>query len=211
MDDDGPNSHSAQDVTAVRDSIKSGFETAKQLTTLSAGSLVLLATFLNDIFPDPLSESPTWVKWAIVGAFIAFGLSLVIATNISLVGFSNLLRSRRLVDKSTGRVSKRTRTAFRLFLVAPGFCYSLGLIFFSYAVLHALLELDPAGLVRLQISYGVICLVLGLSAVYYLVREPSLSRRTMASQNASSTETSANAEESEATSQQPTSKQSTPI
>jgi hypothetical protein len=44
MGDDGPNRHSAKDETAVRDSIKSGFETAKQLTTLTAGSLVLFAT-----------------------------------------------------------------------------------------------------------------------------------------------------------------------
>jgi hypothetical protein len=35
----------------VRESFKLGFEAVKHLTTLSAGSLVLIATFLKDIFP----------------------------------------------------------------------------------------------------------------------------------------------------------------
>ncbi len=33
-------------------SLKQGFQLAKQLTTLNAGSIVLIATFLKDIFPN---------------------------------------------------------------------------------------------------------------------------------------------------------------
>jgi hypothetical protein len=33
-------------------SLKQGFELAKHLTTLNAGSIVLIATFLKDIFPN---------------------------------------------------------------------------------------------------------------------------------------------------------------
>jgi hypothetical protein len=35
----------------VQDSFKLGFDGVKHLATLNAGSFVILATFLNDIFP----------------------------------------------------------------------------------------------------------------------------------------------------------------
>jgi hypothetical protein len=58
------------------------FETAKQLTTLNAGSIVLIGAFLKDIFP---SENGTLavsagMKLLIALSFLSFGASLVGST-----------------------------------------------------------------------------------------------------------------------------------
>jgi hypothetical protein len=59
------------------------FETVKHLTTLSAGSIVLIGTFLQDIFPKgPGGELAVgaFTKWLIAGSFILFGASLIAAS-----------------------------------------------------------------------------------------------------------------------------------
>ena len=60
------------------------FETAKHLTTLTAGSIVLIGTFLKDIFPrDPQTDTLSLSDFStmLVGAaFILFAFSLLTAS-----------------------------------------------------------------------------------------------------------------------------------
>jgi hypothetical protein len=171
MGDEGANSPPEKEPLAVRESIKSGFETVKQLTTLSAGSTVLLATFLKDIFPGDLGDLTVRVKWTIVAAFLFFGLTLIAAT-ISLVGFSLMLRSRKLSKiESNGLRSLRMR--YRYFIVSPLVFYTLGLILFSFAVLDTLLDLTtPLGKTFLFLAFVVVLPVMSLaSGLYYMFWE----------------------------------------
>ena len=65
------------DMTEV---IKLGFEGAKQLTTLSAGSIVVIGTFLSNIFPTDKQGTlitPGYIKFFIAVAFLGFGASLL--------------------------------------------------------------------------------------------------------------------------------------
>jgi hypothetical protein len=66
------------------ESIKLGFESVKQQTTLSAGSIVIIGTFLKEIFSIKngtlnVGEGPLGdiIFWLIVLAFVMFGFSLV--------------------------------------------------------------------------------------------------------------------------------------
>jgi hypothetical protein len=63
-------------------SIQLAFDTTKQLTTLNAGSIVLIGTFLKDIFPSKngvLDVGPE-TRLLIAVSFISFGVSLILAT-----------------------------------------------------------------------------------------------------------------------------------
>jgi hypothetical protein len=60
---------------------KQGFEAVKQLTTLSAGAIVLIGTFIQNIFPSnlqtgELTTGPS-IKWLIASSFVFLGLSLM--------------------------------------------------------------------------------------------------------------------------------------
>ena len=66
-----------------RESAKLSFEARKHLTTLSAGSVVLIATFLKDIFPkgaDGVLLIGPGLKLLIAGSFIFFGLTILTST-----------------------------------------------------------------------------------------------------------------------------------
>ena len=63
------------------ETVSATLEVYKQLITLAASSIVLIGTFLKDIFP---TESGTldvgWlIKLCIAAAFVLFGLSLIVA------------------------------------------------------------------------------------------------------------------------------------
>jgi hypothetical protein len=67
------------DVTEV---ITLGFEWMKQLTTLSAGSIVVIGTFLSNIFPTDKQGALTvpWYTDLLIGAaFVSFGVSLIVS------------------------------------------------------------------------------------------------------------------------------------
>ena len=67
------------DVTEV---ITLGFEWMKQLTTLSAGSIVVIGTFLSNIFPTDKQGTltiPLGIKLLIGAAFVGFGVSLIVS------------------------------------------------------------------------------------------------------------------------------------
>ena len=70
-----------EDIQYVTEEVKLSFDNLKQLTTLNAGSIVLIGTFLNDIFPSTkgiLDVSPI-IKLLITASFICFGLSLALS------------------------------------------------------------------------------------------------------------------------------------
>jgi hypothetical protein len=154
----------------VKESIKSGFESVKQFTTLSAGSMVLIGTFLKDIFPK-LGEFPFWIKLAIACALLSFVLSLLWATSFSLVGFSNMLRSKKLF---AGEVSKQ----YRFLIIPPALLYSAGLTLFLLAVLVPYLRVGFAGnvilvgifavLVICELVFGILYLFLGKRLLFWL-------------------------------------------
>jgi hypothetical protein len=63
--------------------VQIGFETTKQLTTLSAGSIVVIGTFLSNIFPTDkhgILAVPGSIKLLIAAAFVGFGATLISAT-----------------------------------------------------------------------------------------------------------------------------------
>ena len=106
----------------------------KHLTTLSTGSLVLIATFLKDIFPRSNNGDLT----------IGLGLKLLIAASFVLLGIS-LVSSVFFMVRSANQISSRT-TPQRLdaFLDSAPIIYSqavsllsflAGIIFFGVAVL----------------------------------------------------------------------------
>jgi hypothetical protein len=65
----------------IQESIKLGFEAVKHLTTLSAGSTVLIGTFFTDIFRNAEGELliGKWGLAAVIISFLAFGASLIVA------------------------------------------------------------------------------------------------------------------------------------
>jgi hypothetical protein len=155
----------------AKEPINFGFEIIKHVTTLSAGSIVLLATFLKDIFTPNLADLPPVITGAIVLAFASFGLSLVFATNWSLVGFPLLFRSRRLLEADLevkGEVTERFRTRYRTFVIFPCFFYSLGLISFTYAALAKMLDPGPFGNYFLTFAFIAVFVVLVNSTIFYL-------------------------------------------
>src|SRR5215211_1743744 len=71
---------------AITEGPKLLFEASKQLTTLNAGSIVVIGTFLRDIFPTEqgtLAVGP-FIKGLIAASFVCFGVSLILATFIML-------------------------------------------------------------------------------------------------------------------------------
>ena len=107
----------------VRESFKLGFEAVKHLTTLSAGSFVLIATFLDGIFPNQLAEGD---KWLVALSFLFFAISLVISV-YSLWRLATMVRSRRPYERKKPKI--------RGYIAIPSLFYVFGLSFFGTAVL----------------------------------------------------------------------------
>jgi uncharacterized ion transporter superfamily protein YfcC len=73
-----------EEVPYFTESLKLAFDTSKQLTTLNAGSIVIIGTFLTDIFPSKsgaLALGPG-IKLLIAASFICFGLVLASAAYV---------------------------------------------------------------------------------------------------------------------------------
>ena len=82
---------------------KLAVESSKQLTTLNAGSIVIIGTFLKDIFPSQqgtLIVGP-FLKVLIALSFVCFGVSLVAAS------FAMVYLSRQLTKTTVGAWRKR--------------------------------------------------------------------------------------------------------
>jgi len=129
------------DVSAnYTESIKLGFETVKQQTTLSAGSIVVIGTFLKDIFPSKhgtLNVAPC-MEWLIALSFAGFVLSLL-SSAIALSYYSRRLRL-HIKKRHTGIEPSQTpfgpirNKALNLVKQVALFSYTSGLLLFSVAV-----------------------------------------------------------------------------
>ena len=84
--------------------VKLGFQSMTQLTTLNAGSIVVIGTFLKDIFHTSngtLDVSPT-IKLLIAAAFVCFGASLIFAA-MALFGYTWTMQDILLVGDRADR------------------------------------------------------------------------------------------------------------
>jgi hypothetical protein len=115
------------------------FEAFKHLTTLSAGSIVVIGTFLSDIFPKDeqgnlLVDSRS--KFLIAASFIFFGLSLA-ASAYSMYWFAS--RDVPSWFRSTfvkRLIGERRYTRMLSFLMpSAGAYFFFGLVCFGVAVL----------------------------------------------------------------------------
>lgn len=67
--------------TEAREALKFGFDSVKQLTTLSSGSIVLIGAFSKSILPTAngqLSLNPPWLKYLLVLSFVSLGASTLL-------------------------------------------------------------------------------------------------------------------------------------
>ena len=95
----------------VQESFKLGFDGVKHLATLNAGSFVIIATFLKDIFPkqDGRLALDLFDKFLIGASFVFFAASLAFSA-FSLWGFAVLLRSESPLEEKIVR--------FRLYILS---------------------------------------------------------------------------------------------
>jgi hypothetical protein len=98
------------DMPDLTESYKVAFETIKQLTTLCAGSIVVIGTFLKDIFPSKNGtlDVGAGIKLLITLAFISFGLSLIVSS-YAMLDYSRSLRFLELSRTPEGREELQQR------------------------------------------------------------------------------------------------------
>jgi hypothetical protein len=147
----------------IRESFKLAFESVKQLTTLSAASLALFATFLDRIFPTKPSKLDNEIKVLIGVSFASFILSLVLSA-FSMWRISGLVRSRRAYDKKKRRI--------RWNIVLPSMWYILGLSFFGTAVLLTVFfgPKDLGGVSGKYVIYGALILAICAATAWVVYR-----------------------------------------
>jgi hypothetical protein len=123
-------------LTDYTEGIKLGFEAMKQLTTLNAGSIVVIGTFLSNIFPTDKQGTltvPWYIKFFIGAAFVGFGVSLISSTLTMLRFRSNLENLISLARQ--GMTPPAAVTYWRKPLNVPLSSFNGGLICFGTAVL----------------------------------------------------------------------------
>jgi hypothetical protein len=104
--------------------LKAELEVLKQTTTLNAGPIVVIGTFLKDIFPGKMGPGLT----ILIGlAFVLFGLSLALSAGAMYAVSGRISVNRRF----------STREA-RIFLRPPLYLFVLALVCFGTAVLSDL-------------------------------------------------------------------------
>jgi len=117
----------------VAEVIKLGFEWMKQLTTLSAGSIVVIGTFLSNIFPTDKQGTltiPLGIKLLIGAAFVGFGVSLIVSA-IAMNTYRAILELFLRGDRPEEIYSPATRITISL----PLPFFTGGVICFGAAVL----------------------------------------------------------------------------
>ena len=119
----------------IEDIVSMPFETAKHLTTLDAGSIVLIGTFLKDIFPKDKNSSALAIsdsaQFLVASSFVAFGVSLLTAS-FFLFLFFRAPRLAAYYGRDLREQVERTSLFFYLLSFLP---FVLGQAFFGYAVL----------------------------------------------------------------------------
>ncbi len=120
---------------SLNESIKLTFETVKHVATLAAGSFLVIATFVKDIFPEgesrPFDLTPL-LKMLVAATFLCFGLSLICSA-WGLWGLAIMPR--------TGVTVNEKKKQQHLFVQIPAYFLITGLGCFGVAVLIDLLEL----------------------------------------------------------------------
>jgi len=119
----------------LTEAIKLGFETFKQLTTLSAGSIVVIGTFLSNIFPTDSQGTltvPLYIKLLLGAAFLGFGATLICSTFAMFQSRLTLLLHLETGDPNAGFEDEK---AVFLTLVLSVTLFSGGIICFGTAVL----------------------------------------------------------------------------
>jgi uncharacterized membrane protein YfcA len=117
----------------IAEVIKLGFEWMKQLTALSAGSIVVIGTFLSNIFPTDKQGTltiPLGIKLLIGAAFVGFGVSLIVSA-IAMDTYRAILVLFLRGDRQE-EIYSRTR---RLTIYLPLRSFAVGVICFGAAVL----------------------------------------------------------------------------
>ena len=105
----------------------------KQLTALSAGSIVVIGTFLSNIFPTDKQGTltiPLGIKLLIGAAFVSFGVSLIVSA-IAMDTYRAILVLFLRGDRQE-EIYSRTR---RLTIYLPLRSFAVGVICFGAAVL----------------------------------------------------------------------------
>jgi len=90
----------------LTESIKLAFETFKQLATLNAGSIVLIGTFLQGIFPSQNGALYVGlgIKLLIAASFLSFGVSLALSAYTMYLYtriLENYLKASNELDRTT--------------------------------------------------------------------------------------------------------------
>jgi hypothetical protein len=118
----------------VAETVRLGFEAMKQIATLSAGSIVVIGTFLSNIFPTDEQGAltvPLYTKLLIGAAFVGFGVSLFFSTR-AMIRYNNALETFLTTLGQRARVSSPGR---RRLINLPLVSFTVGLICFGTAVL----------------------------------------------------------------------------
>jgi hypothetical protein len=137
---------SVPDIPDLEESLKVAFETIKQLTTLNAGSIVVIGTFLKDIFPSKNGslDVGAGMKLLIALAFVFFGLSLIFST-YAMLDYSRRLRHFEIWRTPTGReklmhsqppnlLEEAGRSIWAILRLLPLPTFTAGLLCFGLAV-----------------------------------------------------------------------------
>jgi hypothetical protein len=117
----------------VAEVIKLGFEWMKQLTTLSAGSIVVIGTFLSNIFPTDEQGAltvPWYTKVLIGAAFVGFGVSLIVSAK-AMDTYRGILERFLRRERPEEIYSRATKITISL----PLLFFTVGVICFGIAVL----------------------------------------------------------------------------
>jgi len=127
--------------TEAREGLKFGFESAKQLTTVSSGSIVLIGTFSKSILPTSesgqLTLTPPELKYLLVVSFVLLGLSTVLSAYAT---FLHTTLMRDLGDYGLRKLYQHGLQRTVLVIMALSFwIFILGLVCFSTLVLVSLL------------------------------------------------------------------------
>jgi hypothetical protein len=130
-----PNDDTGVDTESSRSDVLSILlDQFKHLTTLSAGSLVLIATFLKDIFPKNAQGSLTiglGIKLPIAASFVLLGISLI-SSVFFMVRFANKISSRASPQGLDNFLDSPTTTYSQALSLI---CFLAGIICFGVAVL----------------------------------------------------------------------------
>jgi hypothetical protein len=122
------------DLSDFAETVKLGFEAMKQIATLSAGSIVVIGTFLSNIFPADEQGAltvPWYTKLFIGAAFVVFGVSLFFSTR-AMIRYNNALETFLTTFGQRVRFSPPAR---RNLINLPLVSFTVGLICFGIAVL----------------------------------------------------------------------------